>query len=230
VTVPVTDAAPPWPVRVRQATEVARRLPRVANGGPVVAAAAVALGLVAFTGPSGGVLTRLRLGEVAVAAAAAFAFEDTAAVTLAPSPTPLVVRRLHRVVALLGVLAVWWTAALVVAHLRTSGIAGGALTRELAVLVVLAAVGATAVQWPRPDAPGGIVGAALALAWFGASCLPRIGHVPLPPSALDPRATAQLTAVLAAGVAVFLVLSRDPAARASPVSRGTRRRRTPGSR
>jgi hypothetical protein len=216
-----------WSVRARQVPAVARGLPKVANGGPVVATAIAALVLVALTGQGAGVLIRLRWGAALVAAAGAFVLEDGAAVTVASSPTPLVVRRLHRVVALVAIVAVWWTAALMVAHRRADGIADGALTRELAVLLVLGLLGATAAAWRRPDTPGGLVGATLALGWYGASWLPRIGHVPLPPPALDPAAASRLSAVLVAGAAALLLLSRDPAA-GSPVSPGRSRRSASG--
>ncbi len=204
--------------RVRQLPGVARHLPHVAVLGPVLAAAGFALAVVAFTGEDSGAVSRLPIGSVVVAAAGATALEDPAARTVAASPTPLLVRRAQRLLALTVLVGAWWAAGLAVVHRRAGGVADGALTRELAVLLVIAVAGTAAAQVRQPEAAVGFVGSLAALAWFGASWLPRIRHVPLPPAALDPAASGRLTAVLAASVALFLVLSRDPAARPAAAS------------
>lgn len=192
-------------------------LPRVVSFAPLACVAAVGVVVVGFTtGGDGALVSRTRMAAMLVAATSAALLDDAAAVTLAPSPTPLVARRSFRIAIIGALVATWWSLTLVIASLRTTDLPAAALTREVIVLTAIAIVGALAAQRWSTDGQGGSAGGLAAIGWFVLSFLPRVRRVPLPPNALDPQSTGQLTAVTIVAVVAALALSRDPAARWRP--------------
>ncbi len=199
------------PVKLRQLPAMVAVVPAVTQWGAVVAAVTGGLLLVATAGADpGSVVFKLRLSGLAVAATTAGLLDDTAAVTLASSPMPLVARRMVRIALVAAVALSWWVVGAAAAGSAIGAGQAPALLRELVVLTALAALGSIAVQ--RWSADGrGATGALLAIGWFALSFLPPVGAVPLPPEPLDPASAGALTVVVAVVVGLALLLSRDPA-------------------
>ena len=196
-----------------------------APGGPAVAVSARTVPLAAFGLAALAIvpalLTRLRGGHdftlalqaaaVIAGSGAGFAADDPAANVLAPSPTPLVARRAFRAASLVALLA---TAAGVAGLLAVSGAGPApALTPPLAVLAAAAGVSAAFAFGNRTDVPVAIglsaavtTGVVLIGAAFFAVRWPWVPNVSQ--ATYDRR----WLVVAAAGAAVALVRSRDPAA------------------
>lgn len=188
---------------------------------PAVVAIAVLAALPAFIARARGghdMTGGLQFAAVLAGAAAGFAADDQAANVLAPSPTTLLTRRALRAVGVAVVLACGFGSALVLAV--TSGGPSVALEGPLAVLA--AAVGvAAALAGGGPTegalAPGvsSALGAVVVLTTTSAmaqrwSWMPTLARMDF-----DGR----WLVVAAAGAALALVRSRDPAGRRLPVVR-----------
>lgn len=206
-----------------------------APGGPAVVVSArtvplAAAGLAALavlpalmTHLRGGLDFTLALQAAAVIAGsgAGFAADDEAANVLAPSPTPLLARRAFRAATVLGVLG----AAAAAAALLAVSAAGPApdLAPPLAVLAAAAGVSAAFAFGNRTDGPAAPgVSAAVATAMVllsGAFLATRWSWVP---DVSRPRFDGRWLVVAAAGAAVALVRSRDPAAPPLPRGAGSR--------
>lgn len=188
-------------MRLHQAALSVPVLARIAPLAAVAGAGVAGVVLVHWPGAAGDSLDlRVRMGCVLLAAASAAPLDDEAGMTLASSPTSLLARRLTRLAASWALVAVSWSVVLWTA----SPVPVAALTRELIVLVSLAAAGAFMA--------GSVAGATVAIGWFLLSWLPPIGRLPLPPDPLDPTAARPLLLVAAVACAAALVLSRDPVA------------------
>ncbi|HET7488130.1 MAG TPA: hypothetical protein VFJ85_09390 [Acidimicrobiales bacterium] len=199
-------------MRSRQLGATVAVLPRIVGLGPPAWAAAGGLAVVAFASRPGNIALHLRVAAMAVAAATAILLDDDAAVTLAPSPTALPVRRSFRLAVVTVAVGGWWAAMLAVATARTAHLPAAALTTEVVALTAIAVAAALAVQRLAGDGRSGATGGIVVVAWFALSFL-RISGVPAVPSPLDPDGPARLLLVAAAAGAAALLLSRDPARR-----------------
>ena len=189
---------------------------------PLAATAGTTLVLLASFGSndSGVMTSRLRLAVVAVAATTAFLFDDPAAATVAPSPTPLLVRRGHRFVCLTTVVVAWWAAATVLLGARFDVNVSGKLTLELAATAAVAVgVALTIARLSGSDSPG-MVGAIVAPTWFVLGYLPRPEWLAVPPA--PGAGLSLLFGLTLAAVSVAIVASRDPCTR--PIAPLLRRR------
>jgi hypothetical protein len=93
----------------------------------------------------------LTAASVIAGAGAGYSVDDPAAPTLAPSPTPLAVRRCLRATVVMAALVAAWLAALVIA--RTSAPALPAIATAMRELVATAAIAAAVASRARSDAP-----------------------------------------------------------------------------
>lgn len=192
-------------MRLRRAALSMPMLARVSPLGAVATAGLAGVVLARWPGASVESLeVRVRMACVLLAAASAAPLDDEASETMASSPTSLLARRLMRLGASWSLAAASWLLVLWAA----APVPEAALTRELVVLVSLAAAG-TFMTGDR----GSVAGAAVAIGWFCLSWLPPIGRLPLPPNPLDPDAARPLLVVAAIAVGAALAASRDPAAR-----------------
>lgn len=165
-----------------------------------------------FGSDNSGVMTsRLRLAGIAVAATAAFFFDDPAAVTMAPSPARLGLRRWHRFVCLAAGVVAWWVAVSVLLRARYDIAVDGRLTWEMLTPAAVAVASALAVaRWSGTDTPG-MVGATVAPAWVALSHVPRPEWLVLPPTPGD-DVSAFISVTIAVG-ALGILASRDPCTR-----------------
>ena len=193
---------------------VARPTARSMAWGPLAGAAAAITVLVAAQRPWDGHGLSLGFTRFAVAITAlgaAFALDDTAAVTLAPSPTSLLARRAVRLALALGsAITVIAAAALIL------GAAGGAPGVPFE-RVVLEGMGVLLLAMALSAARGGDEGAsALAGALVAAVVIqqrwPAWSLFPMAPGAPGwSGAGAAWAALIASSVTVLIVLWRDPA-------------------
>ena len=163
-------------------------------------------------GDRGDAPSRLSIAGAAVAAATAFLLDDPAAATLAPSPTPLHVRRLHRMLIAAAIVPLWWAATVSLAADRVAGLFVRGLALELTVLTFVALAGSAAASARHPT-DGGIVGAVCSIACFASTFLPPRWWLPFPGDPTGPGAPQRLTAILACAIALLVWSSRDPARR-----------------
>ena len=208
----MTTAMPRSGLRARQVAMVARLAVRATTWQPLAIAMVGGLALVA-TGSRASVVTRMAIAGAAVAAGTAFALDDPAAVTLAPSPTSRLARRLMRVGTVVLATGLWWATVAGVAASRVHPLPWRSLTVQLAVFVAVAlAVSATAASLgDRTD--GGVAGAVVVLGCYVATFLPPRWWLPFPASPNAPGAPARHVAILAVATTVLVVASRDPASR-----------------
>lgn len=206
--------------RIRQAPPLARPAIKVVNWQPTARLMIAGLAFVTI-GSQAGVPLRLSIAGAGVAATSAFLLDDTAAVTLASSPTSLPIRCLHRIIVAALAVSLWWVAAVALATNRTGRypVAGQAL--ELSVLVALALAGSALASTIGDRTTGGIAGAACSIACYATTFLPPQPWLPFPADPDGPRATPRLLAVLLFATAVLVYSSRDPAKRTlrSPIAR-----------
>lgn len=163
------------------------------------------------TSEAGVMAWRLRLASVALAATATFFFDDPAAVTLAPSPTPLLIRRMHRLIGLAAAVGGWWAATILLLHIRFDlDVPSNLLLEFAACAAVSISLAISATRWSGSHAPG-MVGAVIAPAWFALGHIPRPDWLVIPPA---PGAQASVfVSVICASVALATIASRDPCAR-----------------
>ena len=195
-----------------RASLLARPALRVMSWQPLVYVMVAGI-LIVASGNRAGVHLRLSIAGAAVAAATAFLLDDSAAVTLAASPTSLSLRRLQRVTVAALAVGLWWAAAIAVTTHLVGGFPLRGRALELSVFVAVAtAVSATASTMGDRTA-GGIAGALFSMAGFATTFLPSRTWLPLPPNPDAPGATSRLLAVLFCAIAVLAWVSRDPARR-----------------
>lgn len=180
----------------------------------LVATGGATLVLLAVFGTSdvGAMTWRLRLAGVAVVGTAAFFFDDPAAATLAASPTPLRVRRMHRLVFLAASAGMWWAAATVLVRVRYAVEVPGTFAFELVASGVVAVAVSLAVgRWCANETPGAL-GAAVAPSWFALGYVPRPEWIAVPPQP-GGSGTSVLLCVTLAALVLMMVASRDPCSR-----------------
>lgn len=155
--------------------------------------------------------TRFHLAGIAVAASAAFFFDDPATPTVAASPASLLIRRWHRFAPLAAGVVAWWVAATVLLRVRFDVTIPGRLTLALLATVTVAVALALCVsRWTHTETPG-VIGLAVAPAWFALGFIPRPEWLIVPP---EPGADSSLyLAVTAAAFALSLFASRDACSR-----------------
>lgn len=206
-------------LRAQQFGATVLALPNLVSLAPMASVGLAGVVIVALVSSPAGVVLHARVAGVAVAAAAAGLLDDTAAATLAPSPTPLLTRRSFRI-AIAGVTTgAWWAVMLVAAAGRGTGVPA-AVTCELVLLLALSVLGAVLVQRGGGDGCSGAAGGLLAVGWFVLPFLPRPAWVPSPPNPLDPGAAGPLVALALLATAATVLLSLDRA--------GVRRARVQG--
>ena len=207
--------------RAGQARLLVRPTARLASWSALPAADAVALAMLQFDAPQ---VIELRLAAIALCVGAAFVLDDPAAQSLAASPTPLLFRRLLRIVLLVPLVGVLW--AVVLWHAGASFTT--ALTLELATMLVVTLAAAALAAPLAPDGRGGLAAApALLITLTAALLLLPAGWTLFVADPADPAwETSHLrwALLLGAAVAAFLAASRDPAnprARVGRLRRGT---------
>jgi len=213
---------------MRTAALAVRPVVRSVRWAPLAGAAVGGVVLVWLMGPDrpspSTSLSSLRLAAFVLCAGAAFALDDQAADTLAPSPTPLLARRVLRLALVVAAAGLLWAAliatAMVAAPAGQGPIPAAAATLEVAALLAFT-LGAAVVagRW-APHGLGGLAGGpALTLAVLGAYMAqmrwPRhLTFFPFGPD--DPAWVAahqRLSVVLAVALAVLVAESLDPARR-----------------
>jgi hypothetical protein len=135
------------------------------------ASAGVGMWLIDPAGGETAALAALRVAAFLLATGGAFSLDDPAAATLAASPTPLRARRLHRLVLVGTVWALFWAVALAAADVlsATGAVPLAVPTVEAAGMLVLAlAVAAVAMPHVAEGRGGVVAGPALTLAMLGA--------------------------------------------------------------
>jgi hypothetical protein len=154
----------------------------------------------------------LTAASLIAGAGAGYAADDPAAPTLASSPTPLAVRRLHRAAVIVTVLAAGWLIALYLAGRYSRERPDiDAMTVELAATAALSAAFACRVHTDTPVETGfGAAGAAI-LSMLTMSALSN--RWPELPSLAAGPTHDRWWWVTAAGVSVAAWSSRDPARR-----------------
>ncbi|MGI8806501.1 MAG: hypothetical protein ACR2KK_01345 [Acidimicrobiales bacterium] len=207
----------------RVAVAAAIPLTRAVTWGPLAAGSLVGLAVVGWLGVrDAGVAAQvggLRIGAVLLAAGAAFALDDTAAATLASSPTPLSARRALRLTMTLGICVAVWAAMLGVAGDSAVRTRAG-LTVELVGMVAVAFGGASvAARW-APNGLGGLAGGPILLFVMLTATIiqmhwPHVGTLlPVAPGTPGWEAAHVRWLVLAGGgVALVALAALDPARR-----------------
>jgi hypothetical protein len=188
---------------------------RVTSWQPLARVMAAGIAFV-FIGSRSGTEARLTVAGVGVAATTAFLLDDSAAETVAASPTPLSARRAQRIAIAAVAVALWWAAATTAAAAQVDGLALAGPTLEVGVLV-LVAVGVSAAAATMGDrTAGGVTGAVVSVSCFALTLLPSRWWLPFPHDPTEPGATPRWLALLACSVALLAWTSRDPA-RPSPL-------------
>lgn len=197
-------------MRARQARLLVRPSVRSAAWLGLLPAGALGLAVLSLDGP---VLLKLRLAAVALCVGAAFVLDDAAAETTASAATPLVFRRLVRIALVLPLIAGLW--ALLLAYAGTGF--DGALTLELAAMLAVVLAAAALAAPLLPEGRGGLAAAPtlLVLVALAAVALPDTWTLFAsgPEDARWAGSHERWAVVLVAGVAGFLLASRDPGRR-----------------
>ena len=188
---------------------------------PLLAAAASAGVAVWLINPSAGDvrgLVALRVTALLLAAGAAFGIDDPAAATVAASPTPLGVRRTHRLFAAGAGWGLLWTLAVVTIAGEAPGVPLAIPTVEAGAMLALALATAALAAPHVPEGRGGVVaGPALTLALVGVLMAQYLYPRWATLFALSPggpewdAARIRWIVLLAAGLATLAATSLDPA-------------------
>jgi hypothetical protein len=210
---------------VRQLTALSRPSTKLVSWQPMAIVMAAGFALVMIGSPAG-VSLRLSIASAGVAAANAFVLDDTAAVTLAASPTSLPVRRLYRVGVAALTIALWWIATVAVATHRIGAFPLTGPTLQLGMLVAVAVAVCAAAMTFGDRTTGGIAGATFTTALYATTFLPPQSWLPLPSHPDAPGATQRLLIVLVFATATFAGASRDPATRTPRTTQALQFRRT----
>lgn len=184
---------------------------RVVTWQPMVAASLGAVALVALGSPAA-VPFRLSFASACLAASAAYVIDDPGAVTVAPSPTSLFVRRAVRTAAAVAGVSIGWIAALSVSSLRVDVTAMWPATVEVTAFLVLALAVSAVASSIGDGTEGAIAGVVVTMVCFASTFLPESPWLPFPPEPAAPGAARRLLLVLAAAALIFAFASRDPAA------------------
>ena len=181
------------------------------------ASAGVAMWLIDPAAGDGRALVALRVTAFLLALGAAFALDDPASTTLAGSPSPLAVRRSHRVLPASAAWALCWGAAVGGTAVAADSTPLGLPTLEAAGMLALALAFAAVAGPHTPDGRGGVVaGPALTIAMLGILMVqyryPRWATM----FALSPAMPEwdgerlRWTALLAGAIAALIAASLDP--------------------
>ncbi|MEO6653738.1 MAG: hypothetical protein ABIP17_13890 [Ilumatobacteraceae bacterium] len=208
--------------RWRQAIALALPSTRVVKWQPMAQVMLFAT-LFVILGSSAGLLQRLSMAGVAVAAASAFVLDDTAAITLAAVPTSLPVRRFWRVAATVVAITLWWSAAVAVATHRVGSFPLRGRALELIVFVTTALAVSAIASTVGDRIEGGIAGAVIVGVCYGLTLLPPWRWLPFPAHPDAAGAHMRLLMILAGALTLLTWASRDPARR--PLRRESTSRR-----
>lgn len=214
-------------MRMGQVFALVRPTVHAMGWGPPLWATAPALAYVAAEAPGSFVDYRvqvLRIGALLLCMGAAFILDDATEDTIGYVSTPLVVRRVLRVLLVLPTFTLGWTA---LVHLagdvakRDGGpLPVGDLTLEVATLLLIAMVAACLGARFTSDRLGGVVAAPVLLACAGVAMFLPPDRRPLLGSVSDPRWDHVHDlwgwALLGTGL-VFLVVNRGGARRLTPL-------------
>jgi hypothetical protein len=208
-------------MNVRQVPHMVRALPATAPVTPLLAVIGAAVAAVVHAGADGPAATaRFRMGGALVAASTGFVLDDTAAVTLASSPTTLAARRAVRAATSIVTVVCWWVAMAAYVDARTGRAVtfGGGLLELVTLALVSLGVSAWAAR-VSDDGTGGMAGAGAALVCFGTAHLPPRWWWPMSADTGSPGALRRLAVTLLVAVGVLAIASRDPARRPPAVRR-----------
>ncbi len=160
-------------------------------------------------------LMALRGVAALLALGAAFLLDDAAAVTLAASPTSLLWRRWHRLLAA-ALVAVPWALAVLVVRSRGAELPVAGLTLELVTLLALALAAAGGItRWTEVSEPGVLAAPLLVGIILANFRSPSGGHCSPGPARSGTRAHQRWGLLLAAALLVLAWCTRDPARRRS---------------
>lgn len=204
-------------IRAVQAMALRRATVRSVRWPPALAAVLLVAGLAIWQdeafGSHGSALLMARTVAVVLALGAVFVLDDAAAVSVAPSPSPLWWRRMLRYgVAVLFVVPAW-AGLLGYALSRQPELPWPRMTLELTALVIFGlAVAAASVRWFDATDPGmtaslGVLGLVFVIAHLP----PRLALFAAPSSAAWQPSSLRWAALLLVALAVLTVASRDPA-------------------
>lgn len=183
---------------------------------PMVAAGLGAVALVALGSPDG-VPFRLSVAGACLAASGAYVIDDPGAVTVAASPTSLLVRRAVRTATAAAGVSIGWIAALSVSSLRVSVAATWPGTLQVTAFLALALAVSAVAASTGDGTEGAIAGVVVTMACFASTLLRGIPWLPFPPDPAAPGGAGRLLLVLTAAILALAFASRDPAARARPL-------------
>ncbi|CAN5551650.1 hypothetical protein BH24ACT5_BH24ACT5_25160 [soil metagenome] len=198
--------------RWRQAIALAQSSTRVVKWQPTAQVMLFAT-LFVILGSRAGVLQRLSIAGVAVAAASAFVLDDSAAITLAAVPTSLPVRRFWRVAATVVTITLWWAAAIAVATHQVGYFPLRGRALELIVFVTIALAVSAIASMVGDRIEGGIAGAIIVGVCYALTLLPPWRWLPFPAHPDAAGAHTRLLMILAGALTLLAWASRDPARR-----------------
>lgn len=198
--------------RWRQAIALAPPSRRVVKWQPMAQVMLFAT-LFVILGSRAGVLQRLSMAGVAVAAASAFMLDDSAAITLAAVPTSLPVRRFWRVAATVVTIMLWWVAAVAFATHQVGDFPLRGRALELIVFVTIAMAVSAIASMVGDRIEGGIAGAVIVGVCYVLTLLPPRRWLPFPAHPDAAGAHPRLLMILAGALALLAWASRDPARR-----------------
>ena len=198
--------------RWRQTIALARLSTRVVKWQPMAQVMLFAT-LFIILGSRAGVLQRLSIAGVAVAAASAFVLDDSAAITLAAVPTSLPVRRFWRVVATIVAIALWWAAVVAAATHQVGDFPLRGRALELITFVIIALAVSAVASTVGDRIEGGIAGAVIVGVCYALTFLPPRRWLPFPAHPDAAGAQTRLLILLAGAVAHLAWASSDPARR-----------------
>ncbi len=178
-----------------------------------IALAGLLLALKADDLNDGGTALMVLRGVAALLAlSAAFLLDDTAANTLAASPTSLAWRRSHRLAILAVLVGAPWTLAVLAVQSRGTDLPVAGLTLELVTLLAVGlATGASITRWTDVPEPGVLAAPLTVGTLLTASRLPERWALLVPPGPSWGPAHERWALLLAAAVLALLWCNRDPA-------------------
>jgi hypothetical protein len=203
--------------RLKRLTPVARTV-----AWPALLAGAVACGAVGVASLAPGLSPRARwpgLGALALCTGAAFVLDDAAGATVAASPRSLARRRMLRIALALPLLCGVWAASLSYATTAHGALLGpdarAALSMQFAAMLTLTLAASAIALRVTADAHGGWTAIVVPFTLLGAALtLPkRWALLALPGDDAWHAAQQRWAALLALGVLLLTLASRDPAAR-----------------
>lgn len=154
----------------------------------------------------------LSAASLIAGAGAGYGMDDPAAPTLAPSPTPLITRRLLReMIVMVTMLAAWFVAQLIANLSGPAGQSAGALLREFAASAAVACAVASFARNDTAVSPGASATGAALMTVLTISAMAY--RWPALPTLGDGPTSQRWWIVVGAGLVASAWASRDPAAR-----------------